>query len=209
LAEATDVFIVGGGPAGLAAAIAVRTLGLNVTVADADEPPIDKSCGEGLMPDSVDALNCLGVPPHSLDGFRFRGIQFLDRDAAPRAYFPAGPGIGIRRTTLHAALVDHASKCGVRLLWRARVTALSGDELVLNGKCVRARWIVGADGRNSLVRRWSGLGRQETRKIRFAFRRHYRAAPWSDCVEVHWGNSAQVYVTPVSSTEICVAVGSR
>ena len=51
----TDVFILGGGPAGLAAAIAARQTGLRVTVADARCPPIDKVCGEGLMPDSLAA----------------------------------------------------------------------------------------------------------------------------------------------------------
>ncbi|MGB8062426.1 MAG: FAD-binding protein, partial [Candidatus Sulfotelmatobacter sp.] len=47
----TDVFVIGGGPAGLAAAIAARKCGLRVIVADAAQPPIDKACGEGLMPD--------------------------------------------------------------------------------------------------------------------------------------------------------------
>jgi len=57
----TDVFIVGGGPAGLAAAIAARLKGFDVVVADAAQPPIDKACGEGLMPDSLVALRQLGV----------------------------------------------------------------------------------------------------------------------------------------------------
>ena len=48
-----DVFILGGGPAGLAAAIAARRRGLRVILADAERPPIDKACGEGLMPDSL------------------------------------------------------------------------------------------------------------------------------------------------------------
>jgi hypothetical protein len=46
-------------------------------------------------------------------------------------------------------------------------------------------------------------------ETRFAYRRHYRLRPWSDCVEVHWGRRAQVYVTPVGASEICVAVISR
>ena len=48
-----DALIAGGGPAGLAAAIALRQKGLDVLVADALWPPIDKACGEGLMPDAL------------------------------------------------------------------------------------------------------------------------------------------------------------
>ena len=56
-----DALIVGGGPAGLAAAIALRQKGLDVLVADALRPPIDKACGEGLMPDARKDLAALGI----------------------------------------------------------------------------------------------------------------------------------------------------
>ena len=56
-----DVFVLGGGPAGLAAAIAMRRTGLRVILADAARPPIDKACGEGLMPDSLAAARELGI----------------------------------------------------------------------------------------------------------------------------------------------------
>ena len=59
--NSTDVFVIGGGPAGLAAAIAARQKGLRVIVADGAEPPIDKACGEGLMPDGLAALGHLGI----------------------------------------------------------------------------------------------------------------------------------------------------
>ena len=59
--NSTDVFIVGGGPAGLAAAIAARQRGLRVVVADGGHAPIDKACGEGLMPDALAELERLGI----------------------------------------------------------------------------------------------------------------------------------------------------
>ena len=62
-----DVFIVGGGPAGLATAIAARRRGLSVVVADGAVFPIDKPCGEGLMPDGVAALHQLGRAPAGLE----------------------------------------------------------------------------------------------------------------------------------------------
>jgi flavin-dependent dehydrogenase len=72
-----DALIVGGGPAGLTAALALRQRGARVTVADARRPPIDKACGEGLMPDSVRELRRLGVHLDATDGGIFRGIRFV------------------------------------------------------------------------------------------------------------------------------------
>ncbi len=57
---ACDVLVVGGGPAGMACAIAAAGHGLHVEVVDAMKPPIDKACGEGLMPDSLEALAAVG-----------------------------------------------------------------------------------------------------------------------------------------------------
>ena len=207
--QMTDLFIVGGGPAGLAAAIAARNHGFQVTVADVDIPPIDKACGEGLLPDSVNALTQLGVVLLPSDGYELRGIRFLDHGSASQAYFPGGPGIGLRRKMLHEKLANHAVNCGVSLLWGRRVTGLDREGVLLGGSRVRARWIVGADGANSLVRRWSGLNCPAHSRRRFAYRAHYRVRPWTDCVEVHWGSTLQAYVTPVGPTEVCVAVVSR
>jgi flavin-dependent dehydrogenase len=79
------------------------------------------------------------------------------------------------------------------------------------GELVRARWVVGADGTSSRVRNWAKLDPQESdtkanKKLRFAFRRHYRVAPWADFMELHWGQDCQIYVTPVSREEVCVAM---
>ena len=53
------------------------------------------------------------------------------------------------------------------------------------------------------------LDRAIPRGQRFGFRRHYRVGPWTDLVEVHWGDNCQVVVTPVGGDELCVAVTSR
>src|ERR1035437_5187688 len=74
--DSTEALIVGGGPAGLAAAIALRQRGIDCTVVEARMPGIDKACGEGLMPDSREALAQLGVTLTESDGQVFRGIRF-------------------------------------------------------------------------------------------------------------------------------------
>lgn len=206
----TDVLIVGGGPAGLAAGIAARQQGFRVTVADCAEPPIDKACGEGLMPDGLEALGQLGVRLNGLGAAMcaFRGIRFVGPHASVAADFPCGSGVGIRRVLLHEILANHAAAMGVELQWRARV-APDGDSIVVNGAHLRSRWLVGADGQNSRVREWAGLSRGSVRARRIALRRHFRVRPWSEYVEIYWGQEGQAYVTPVAADALCVALIAR
>ena len=205
----TDVFIIGGGPAGLTAAIAARQRGFEVVVADSAIPPIDKPCGEGLMPDGICALADLGIAIPPEDSYPFRGIRFLSSGVKVDASFPVGHGLGIRRTKLHRLMIERATVAGVNLMWQTVVTGLHSDGVWLGTNLVRARWIVGADGAHSRVRKWAGLDEHIRQQRRFAFRRHYRVSPWTNCMELHWGRSCQVYVTPVAPNEICVAAISR
>ena len=207
--EGTDVLVIGGGPAGLAAAIAVRQKGFDVTVADGAKPPIDKACGEGLMPSTMAALRELGVTIGPGDGQAFRGIRFVDAATSAEAYFSSASGFGVRRTVLHQKMVERAQECGINLLWNTPVVGLCGDGAILSGTVMKAKWIIGADGIHSRVRRWSGLNANAPKEIRFAHRRHYRVKAWTDCTEFHWGQRAQAYVTPLNNGETCVALISR
>ena len=209
MGEGTGVLVIGGGPAGLAAAIAARAKGFDVTVADGARPPIDKACGEGLLPGTIAALRELGVAICSGDGQGFRGVRFVDATASVEANFSGASGFGVRRTVLHQKMVERAYECGITLLWNTPVTGLSNDGAILGGRAVEARWIIGADGIHSRVRRWTSLNTKRQREIRYAQRQHFRVKPWTDCMEIHWGKNAQVYVTPLSDDEICVALVSR
>ena len=202
----TDLFIIGGGPAGLAAAIAARRSGFSVMLADSARPPIDKACGEGIMPDGTAALAELGVALPTEGTAVFKGIRFLDSENSVEAHFPDGYGVGIRRTILHQLLVDHAARCGVLMHWGSRVSGLTENGVKLDGREISSRWIVGADGTNSRTRDWAGLAGTSQKRIRYGFRRHFSVEPWSKYVEVHWTPKGQIYITPVSEKEICVAL---
>lgn len=208
--ESTDVFVVGGGPAGLAAAIAARQKGFSVIVADGSAPFIDKSCGEGMMPETLAVLQALGVKFARGVGQSLRGITFVQNGSHVSGDFPRGQGIGLRRPLLHEALVARAEECGVQLFWRTPISAIisGGDtgSVQLPGRNIRARWIVGADGQGSRVRRWIGFESSGHVGQRYASRRHYRVKPWSNYVEIHWAGEAQAYVTPIGEEEVCVVM---
>ncbi len=208
-----DVFVVGAGPAGLACAIACALKGLSVHVADAMEPPIDKACGEGLLPNALQALASLGLDPiHHLtssDAQPLQGIRFIsDNGSSAEAVFNS-PARGIRRTVLHQFLLDRATSLGVRLHWKNSVQQIeSTPRSVLvrtNRETFHTRYLVGADGPRSRVANWAGLSRAVLHSRRIGLRQHYAISPWSNFVEVYWSNDGQAYVTPVSPNQVCVA----
>lgn len=200
-----DVIVAGGGPVGLAAAIEARRRGLSVVVVEPRSGPIDKACGEGLMPSALDQLQTLGVEPA---GRPFVGIRYVRDGRDVAAPFRRGPGRGVRRTVLHAALGERADAVGVdRLVGSVR--AVTQDASGVSAAGVRARWLLGADGLHSVVRRDVGLsvpppsGRAGAR---YGLRRHFAVEPWTDHVEVHWSTTAEAYVTPVAEDLVGVAV---
>jgi flavin-dependent dehydrogenase len=204
----TDVLIVGGGPAGLSAAIAVRQQGLRALVADVAKPPIDKACGEGLMPDSLAALAGLGVTLEAVETCEFRGIRFVGRNESVEAFFPNGVGRGIRRTLLHEALIARATEAGAQLAWETRAQARL-DEITLNGERVRYKWLIGADGHDSRIRKFARLEAGTAHGQRVGLRRHFRVKPWTEFVEIYWGDDCQAYVTPIAKDQVCVALIGR
>lgn len=205
----TDVCVAGGGPSGLATAIACAQRGLRVTLVEAAEPPLDKACGEGLMPRSLQALAQLGVSIPADDGAPFAGIRFIGPEHRAEAVFGDGVGYGVRRTLLHERLCQRAQDLGVRMLWGTRFIGLEKEGLRLDGGLVRARWVIGADGLQSRVRGWAGLDQGRVLSRRIGIRRHYGIAPWSRFVEIYWGRNGQAYVTPVGTNEVCVAYIAR
>jgi menaquinone-9 beta-reductase len=129
----------------------------------------------------------LGVSLEGCETGTFHGIKFVGPENSVAAEFPQGGGLGIRRVLLHQLLLEQAQTCGVEMLWGARVSAIREDGVLVNGKAITCRWIVGADGQNSRVRDWAGLSAGRGRTQRFGLRQHFRVRPWSEYVEIYWG----------------------
>jgi flavin-dependent dehydrogenase len=209
-----DAVVVGGGPAGLAFAIAGAALGLDVTVLERRTGPVDKACGEGLLPAGVRALQRLGAVPHLFpeDTSPIAEIRWIEpcRDVA-RLRLPAPGGLGIRRTALSAALLARAREAGVEVVPDVDVTAHRREPdriwaVARGGGDVPAKVLVAADGLASPTRRREGLEAPAPRRPRFGVRRHISVPPWADAVEVHFGEDAEAYVTPAGAHRVGIAV---
>ncbi len=198
-----DLVIIGGGPAGLATAIHATRAGLKAIVLDPRSAPIDKACGEGLLPGAIRELGGLEI---ELTGWPLLGIDY--RDAAgriSRAQFTGLAGKGVRRTVLQSALHARAVALGVDVLPR-RVGPIIQDDRGVQVAEFTARYAIGADGLHSAIRRQFKLGLPDRHPARYGLRRHFSISPWSNQVEVYWAEQAEAYVTPLAEDLIGVAI---
>ncbi len=207
-AEKYDLIVIGGGSAGMAAAIHAAQNGLDVLVFDASGPDFDKPCGEGLMPPAISALKRLGVTlPES---HRLTGIKYVTESGASAfgAFAKDSLALGVRRRLLRRAMWNRARELGVRIEETpADSVVVSQDGVHTNG--FNGRYLCIATGAHSRVLRKVGIGdrkRAGKRPIRIGLRRHVNIAPWSEVVEVHWRDYCELYVTPVSEACVNIAI---
>lgn len=182
-----DAIIVGGGPAGSAAAALLARDGCRTLVIDRAHFPRRKPCAECINPAGVAALRRLGAlervmeaGPARLDGWRIvsdGGPSFLGR-------FSGGVhGIALPRETLDAILLDHARDSGAEVRTGIKVTDLLRDEdghvrgVLAGGEEIAGRIVIGADGLRSIVLRRLGLLARAPRLRKLALTAHVRGLP--------------------------------
>jgi len=208
--RAVDALVVGAGPAGLACATLLARRGLTVCAIDKREAPLDKACGEGVMPAGVRALAALGVEVGALRAAPFVGVRFIDGARETSGRFASGPGLGVRRTALSTALRACAEKAGAELRFDCALERFTADTSRVRAQTsqgeLEARVLIGADGLGSRVRAASALAAPLPTRRRFGMRRHFRLAPWSEYVEVHWSEGVEAFVTPVARDEVGIAL---
>jgi geranylgeranyl reductase family protein len=173
---AADVVVVGAGPAGSATAALLAERGCRVVLLDRARFPRPKLCGEYLSPEGSRLLARLGVlPAVEAAGARpLRGMRLVapDGTALVGDYPREGPWRGYRdhalavsRLVLDPILVARAAELGATVREGVRVVDLLVERgrvagvRTAAGEPLRARLVVGADGRTSVVARRLGLVR--------------------------------------------------
>jgi geranylgeranyl reductase family protein len=157
-----DLLVVGAGPAGVAAGIEARRLGVEALVVDKATFPRDKTCGDGLTAGALRLLDGVGFDVRTLPSWEAVTDTVIVSPTGREVEVPLPPdgayaGV-VPRAELDAALVEHARTRGVEVREGTAVTRLhdDGDEVAAtfaDGRDVRARFVIAADGHWSPVRR--------------------------------------------------------
>ncbi|MEW6476909.1 MAG: geranylgeranyl reductase family protein [Actinomycetota bacterium] len=179
-----DLLVVGGGPAGAAAAIRAAAAGLSVVVCDKASFPRDKTCGDGLTTSALRLLERLGLDPATVDGWQPVGDVVIRSPSGRVVELPL-PEDGLfaavaPRATLDAALLDIAARRGAEIRQGAPLGSLrpgdAGVAATVGGDTLTARYVIGADGMYSTVRRLTGATGPHLGEWH-AFRQYFTGVP--------------------------------
>lgn len=152
----TPALIVGGGPAGAAAAITLARGGAEALLLERHAQTQDALCGGFLSWRTLETIARLGVDGERLGGHPIDRVALLSGRRKVSASLP-GRGVGVSRRRLDGLLLDEAERRGARIERGTRVRAAdtSGTVRLARGEEVEADALFLATGKHDL----RGLGR--------------------------------------------------
>ena len=227
-----DLLVVGGGPAGSAAAYWAAGAGLDVVVVEKKVFPREKTCGDGLTPRAVHQLEAMGLGEQLAHHHRYEGLRAVAHHRSLELHWPEHPvfpsyGYVVRRRELDTLVAANAEAAGAQV--RNGVEAVSPliEDGLVTGALVkevasgetqelRARYVVIADGANSRFGRALGTRRDKAMPQGLAIRTYYEsplhAEPWIEsALDVRDRSGASLpgygWIFPVGDGTINVGVG--
>ena len=201
-----DVLVVGGGPAGCAAAYWSAQQGRDVLLIERSSHPRERACGDALTPVAVGELIAMGCDPVAARWHLHRGLRITAHGQSLEVLWPQDaqwPSYGavVRRPRLDALMFGRAQAAGARTLTGTEVTAPLISDGHLRGchgiarqgsdgsseeLTALARYVVIADGPRSGFGRALGTVRTRTYAQGLAMRAYYptprHAEPWIESV---------------------------
>jgi geranylgeranyl reductase family protein len=186
--ERCDIAVIGGGPAGAAAAIRAARNGARVIVFEKGAHGRDKVCGDGLTPRAVAALDALAIPldgAHLIDGLRMiAGSRRRELPWSDGGRFPDHGAVWPRRR-LDAALIDAAAAAGAQVRFGVEAEAVIDDAGrvtgVRSGSAVTAAdLVVVAAGAQGAVARQLGAVRDPREPYGIAIRAYVESPRHAD-----------------------------
>lgn len=202
--------IVGGGPAGAAAAIALARRGVRPLLVERHAEPHDALCGGFVSWRTLDRLDRLGLDRPALGGHAIRRVALFAGGRAAAAELPA-PGLGLSRRRLDALLLGRAAAEGAGVERGVAVRAAEGGSVRLaDGGEIAADALFLATGKHELrglVRPGGGGDPWMGLRFRFAGSRAL-ASRLEGTIELHLfrGGYAGLLLQEDGTANLCVAL---
>lgn len=196
-----EFVIIGGGLAGLCAAIRLTELGARPLLIEAGSYPAHKVCGEFLSPEIIPTLTRLGVSPISLTYTRLHAASTCLSFSFPT---PAG---SLSHFSLDKQLADQAQAQGAMIYTQTRVQQLipkttthSVHEITLHdGNQIQARHLLIATGRIP------GMHARTFEPTYLGIKAHFQDIPMEQCLEMFSLPGAYLGIVPIENGHYNVA----